>query len=174
MKHVLAVILIIIGIKAVQIKADANAFELTEGLRKVEKKLSLSKEEVKKASQLLKEKVDKDYTYYEIQTEKGTVISYAFIQNAIGKHQPITFLVKVDPDGSIQSVSVLKYRESIGGEIQNPVFLSKFKKKTLLDAFQIRKDVDGITGATLSVRATIVVSKRSLYLYNTKIKGAVS
>ena len=48
----------------------------------------------------------------------GKVDGYAFIQNTIGKHKPMTYMVGVDPQGRATNVEVLVYRESRGSEVR--------------------------------------------------------
>jgi hypothetical protein len=53
------------------------------------------------------------------------------IVEEIGKHQPITFMVGVQPDGKVADVAVMVYRESYGGQVRYARFLAQFTGKTL-------------------------------------------
>ncbi len=88
-----------------------------------------------------------------IARKQDTVIGYAVVCEEIGKHRPITFIVGVTPDGAIQDVAVMMYREAIGGEVRYQNFLKQFDDKNLDDPILPRRDIKNITGATLSVRA---------------------
>lgn len=90
----------------------------------------------------------------------------AWILDEVGKEQPITMGFVVE-DQKINFVDVLEYRESRGGEIQYPFFTKQFKGLSLNKSenkWQLSEDIDGITGATLSVRAMTKVAQVALYL----------
>ena len=86
----------------------------------------------------------------------------AWILEDIGKEFPITagFVVK---DGEIEKARVLIYRESRGGEIRYPGFLKQFSGARLQDD-QLTPDINGISGATLSVWAMQRMARAALML----------
>lgn len=75
----------------------------------------------------------------------------AWILNEIGKERPITSGIVVE-NGKIVAVSVLEYRESRGGEVQLASFRRQFIDASLNDNGQLDHRIDGVTGATMSVR----------------------
>ncbi len=85
------------------------------------------------------------------------------VDDVMGKHEPINFAMGVQGD-TVRFVEVLAYREPYGGEIQNPRFLSHFQGKTETDAWRPGKDIPRIAGATISVRAITVGTRRGLWL----------
>lgn len=91
----------------------------------------------------------------------------AWILEEIGKEQPITMGIVVD-NGRIADFSVLEFRESRGGEIRYPFFTSQFLDRQLLPPVEDPKldgAINGITGATLSVRAARKVAKLALFFH---------
>ena len=86
----------------------------------------------------------------------------AWILEEIGKESPITFGVVVT-DGKIEQVKVLAYRESRGGEIQQRAFTRQYADAKLSEQ-KLDRHIDGISGATLSVRAMTSVVTLALYL----------
>ena len=94
----------------------------------------------------------------------GTVDGYAMIQNTIGKHRPITYMVGVDQNGQVTNFEVLVYRESRGSEIRRKRFNYQYEGKTVFDPIRINKDIINITGATMSVRSASAGVKRVLVL----------
>ncbi len=94
----------------------------------------------------------------------GKVDGYAVVQETIGKHRPITYLVGVTPDGRVSDVEILVYRESKGTEVRMKRFNSQYEGKTSLDPIRINKDIINITGATMSVRSVSAGVKRALVL----------
>jgi hypothetical protein len=87
-----------------------------------------------------------------------------WILEEIGKTEPITAGFTVNHSG-LQDVSVLVYRESRGGEVQYPFFTRQFQGATLKSGHHLDRDIDGITGATLSVRAMTKLSRLALFLH---------
>ncbi len=87
----------------------------------------------------------------------------AWIFNEIGKEMPITVGVVLD-DNRIAQLHVLEYRESRGGEVRYPFFTQQFLGGQLDKQLKLSAKIDGITGATLSVRAMERVTRAALYL----------
>lgn len=88
----------------------------------------------------------------------------AWLLDEIGKTRPITFGVVISGD-KIENVSVLEFRESRGSEIREPFFTGQFVGVKLRgEGADLSDSVDGITGATLSVRAATRVARFALYL----------
>ncbi len=88
----------------------------------------------------------------------------AWILDEIGKEQPITFGVVVK-NGRIERMKVLAFRESRGDEIRHQIFSQQFNDATLVDQ-QLDRHIDGISGATMSVRAMTDMARLALYLDN--------
>jgi len=93
----------------------------------------------------------------------------AWILEEIGKEKPITFGIVVN-QGRIEQFHVLEFRESRGSEIRYPFFTEQFVSLRL-DGLQLNGDIDGISGATLSVRAGKKMARLALYLHQ-QITGA--
>jgi hypothetical protein len=81
------------------------------------------------------------------------LLGYAVIVEEIGKHRPITFVVGVRPDNTVQDVALMVYREPYGGEVHYPRFLAQYRGKTLAAPLLPFRDIRNITGATLSAEA---------------------
>ncbi len=87
----------------------------------------------------------------------------AWVLNEIGKHKPITIGIEI-LNGRIKSLKVLVFRESRGWEVKTPAFTQQFTSANLTDSYQLDRSIDGITGATLSVRALKRAARLALYL----------
>ena len=97
--------------------------------------------------------------------EHGTTIDgYALVQNTIGKHKPMTYMVGLDENGHVTDVELLVFRESRGSEIRMKRFNSQYEGKTVHDPVRINKDIINISGATMSVRSMSAGVKRMLVL----------
>jgi len=83
----------------------------------------------------------------------GTSVGRAVVVEEIGKHRPITFVVGLKPDRSVQDVAVMAYREAYGGEVRTTRFLRQYQGKTPADSLRSGSEIKNIAGATLSVDA---------------------
>lgn len=88
----------------------------------------------------------------------------AWVVEVIGKEEPITFGVAVEA-GAVAQLRVLEFRESRGWEIRYPFFTDQFNGVRLVNGPRLNRDVDGITGATLSVRAAERAARLALLLH---------
>jgi hypothetical protein len=97
--------------------------------------------------------------------ETGTQIDgYAVVQNTIGKHKPMTYMVGVDNQGFVSDVELLVFREARGSEVRQKRFNAQYEGKTVHDPVRINKDIINISGATMSVRSMSAGIKRVLVL----------
>ena len=86
-----------------------------------------------------------------------------WILEEIGKEKPITVGVTIE-NNKIIAVEILAFREKRGWEVQNPSFTNQFIKLFLKNTEKatLSDSIDGLSGATLSVRAVTKVSKLAL------------
>ena len=92
----------------------------------------------------------------------------AWILDEIGKERPITTGLVINGN-AIELIRVLEYRESRGGEVRHPFFTDQFSGASLTDNYKIDRHIDGISGATLSVRALEKLARLALYLHGKTI-----
>ena len=83
----------------------------------------------------------------------ATPLGRAIVVEEIGKHRPITFVVGVKPDRSIEDVAVMAYREAYGGEIAAKRFLRQYAGKKPDADLRSPGGIQNVAGATLSVEA---------------------
>ena len=133
-----------------------------------ERRVIPSNQELKKK---ISERMGKNKTslwedsYVTFVAKKGDdVIGYAAIVEEIGKHRPMTFVVGVGTDRKIKDAALMVYREAYGGEVRNRRFLQQYKGKDLKDPLLPYRDIQNISGATLSVEAIGRGSKKALAL----------
>lgn len=91
----------------------------------------------------------------------------AWILDEIGKEKPITTGIVVN-NKKIELVRVLIFRESRGWEVRHSFFTEQFNeaalKGTEADKIELDKNIDNISGATLSVRAVTKLARLALLL----------
>ena len=88
-----------------------------------------------------------------------------WVLEEIGKEKPITIGVHIN-NKQIINLKVLTYRESRGDEVRHEFFTKQFYLAKLTDDNRLTTHIDGITGATLSVRALTKIARLSLWLNN--------
>jgi hypothetical protein len=84
-----------------------------------------------------------------------------WILDEIGKERNITTGTVIE-NNAIKKVQVLAYRESRGGQVQNPRFTQQYYQKNTQS--NLIKEIDSISGATLSVNALNKQVKLALWL----------
>ncbi|MBI2470753.1 MAG: FAD:protein FMN transferase [Planctomycetes bacterium] len=126
----------------------------------------MTAEEKKSFEKLLSRRLYEDGFRVYIGKKEGTIQGYAIITEEIGKFHPFTFVVGVSPDGKINNVAVLVYRESRGGEIAKKRFLYQFMGKSLKNPIRTNKDIINITGATMSVQCMCAGVRKVLGIIN--------
>ena len=126
--------------------------------------LELSDAELEGVGKLLGRHIDnKVYPYLKVHTDHEA-LGEIFLLDVIGQAQPISFAIAIASDGSVRDVRVMVYRESHGDEIEDRRFHKQFVSKTLRDPIALGKDVDAISGATISSRAEAFAVKKGLAL----------
>lgn len=88
-----------------------------------------------------------------------------WILEEIGKEKPITFGTSIRA-GKIERMRVLVFRESRGWEVRYPAFTAQFDNAALTPKRKLDRKIDGVSGATLSVRAMKKIARLSLYLHD--------
>lgn len=93
----------------------------------------------------------------------------AWVLEEIGKELPITLGIAVE-NQQIVALRVLEYREVRGGEVRYDFFTQQFVGAQLSHKErELNKEIDGIAGATLSVRALKKTARLALYLHQQAI-----
>jgi len=94
----------------------------------------------------------------------------AWILEEIGKKKPITVGLVVNSN-SLELIRVLAFRESRGWEVRYPFFTDQFSGIRLNTDRELDRPIDGISGATLSVRALKKLARLALYLHQQTEQG---
>jgi len=132
----------------------------------INKTLWLNKELQNKIIPILDQKYPKLRLRYKIKDCKERPIdsiSIWFLEE-IGKERPISFGVAIK-NNQIELIKVLEFRESRGFEISIPAFAKQFENASLAQDGTLNKNIDGITGATMSVSAMKKISRVALMLH---------
>lgn len=93
----------------------------------------------------------------------------AWILDEVGKEEPITVGIVID-HGKVGLMRVLIFRESRGDEVRHPFFTEQFKGAALRGDRELDRLIDGISGATLSVRALTKLARLALLLHEQVVR----
>ena len=77
-------------------------------------------------------------------------LGYVVVDRVIGKSELITYALALDANGAVVSIEILEYREAYGSEVRNPQWRAQFTGKTRASPMKLTKDIQNISGATLS------------------------
>jgi hypothetical protein len=112
------------------------------------------------------------YTFY-VATSGAKVDGYALIDEEQGEHLPITFAVKLSPEGVVVRQEIVCYREPRGDEVRDARFRQQFVGKSARDPVATDRDIVAVSGATISSRAMATGVKRALVLFDELVRGQV-
>lgn len=77
---------------------------------------------------------------------------------------PLRFAVGVDTKGNVTGLSIIEIKETpgLGDNVGKPEFQKQFIKKSVGDPLEVGKDIDVLTGATISSKAMTLGVKEAL------------
>lgn len=131
----------------------------------------MTREQHKKIRQLPNSKNASRIFKYTIVAKQGRFLGYAIVDTALGKSVPITFMIALSPNLTVRKVQILAHPKSPGRAILQKGFLSQFKGKGVTDKVRVGRDIDAVTGATISSRATTDVVRRVLARFSILVPG---
>jgi hypothetical protein len=94
-----------------------------------------------------------------------------FVDAVIGKHDLITYAVALTAEGKVRQTEILEYREAYGGEVRSAKWRAQFTGRQHGDALRIGRDIQNISGATLSCEHVTDGIRRILATYAIAITG---
>lgn len=145
--------------KSVYQTKESYISEMFENEKPAVKTIWLSAEDKQHIAEILNHSYNRLRIRYWINTSDTL-----WILEEVGKEKPITIGVFIR-DNKIDNLKVLTYRESRGDEVRHSFFTDQFKQAQSDENDQLDKHIDGITGATLSVRALSKIARISLWLH---------
>ncbi len=102
--------------------------------------------------------------------KSGAFAGWFIVDEVLGKHEYITYALALRPDGAVQSIEIMDYRETYGYQIRNADWRSQFIGKQSGAALKLDGDIRNISGATLSCRHITDGVKRLLAFYDVALK----
>ncbi|HHY38016.1 MAG TPA: RnfABCDGE type electron transport complex subunit G [Clostridia bacterium] len=120
------------------------------------------------------ETMEKDgHTVY-LGRANGNLMGIVVVSEAQGYGGPIKMFVATDESGVVKKAIILSLSETpgLGMKVDDPKFLSQFEGKGPDDAFLVKKDVQAISGATVSSRAVATAVKEAVSVASS-LKGSI-
>lgn len=99
-------------------------------------------------------------------------IGWFVVDEVYGKHEFITYAIGINLDGTVRMIDIMDYRETYGYQVREAGWRSQFVGKNSSASFKLDKDIDNISGATLSCKHLADGVKRVLTLYDVALKDA--
>ena len=99
---------------------------------------------------------------------------YMFLSAAPSRDDYFDLMVIFDTELKISATEVLVYREAYGGEISSKRWLRQFLGKDATAGFRLNYEVQGISGATISVKsATASIKKLTIAITQLQKQGVL-
>ncbi len=97
-------------------------------------------------------------------TADGVPVGYAIQVRSRGYGGPVILMAGVDPAGGIIEIKVVEHRETpgLGNYIEEEWFRRQFRGKTAASTLAVNKDIDGVSGATISGKAAVRAVRAAL------------
>ncbi len=129
----------------------------------------LSEEEVQRVATLATAPVDSKLATFYVGYKADQIVGYAFIETHLVRTLPEAFLILLSPSGVVQKLFVLAFYEP-EEYLPSDRWLQQFDQKALGPELQIRRDIHGVAGATLTSRAITNGVRKVLALFQVLIQ----
>jgi Na+-translocating ferredoxin:NAD+ oxidoreductase RnfG subunit len=124
---------------------DAQRFQVEE--------IQLTPDQQKRVQDKVDEPIETDTFIFHVGKHNNQVDGYAYITDKKGRHRPITFIVGLKADCTVQDVAIMIYREPRGYEVKEKRFLRQYRHKAIDDPIEVHRDIKNISGATISAES---------------------
>lgn len=125
-------------------------------------------QQVAKIEELAKVKLDSGLFTFYVGKNQGKVLGYAAIETGTVRTKPETLMIVLTADGELRNVTTLAFHEP--PEYQPPERWFEQLYKRPLAEMDFNKGIDGISGATLSTRATVGSVRKVMAIYQVMVK----
>jgi Na+-translocating ferredoxin:NAD+ oxidoreductase RnfG subunit len=154
-----------VGARAAVFMTQQEALEKAFPGATVERRtVALTKEQLTEAARLAGEPIPSALVFVYEARRDGELVGTAYFDVHRVRTLPQTLMLVVAPDGRLRSIDVLAFRE-LPEYLASPAWLDQFPGRALDDGLNLRRDIQGITGATLTARATTKAVRRILAIH---------
>lgn len=150
--------------------SKSEAMELAFGQDATVEMLSLFPDDKQLAQieKMARVKMDSSlYTFY-VGKKNDEVIAYAAIESHTVRTKPETLLVVLNPDGQITAMHTLAFHEPPEYQPPQRWYQQLYQRK--LEQLSFSADIQGITGATLSTRSALNISRKVMAVFQVMVK----
>lgn len=130
----------------------------------------LSEEQVAEVQALSRSPVESRLVTLHSAWREGELLGYLSIDVHRVRTRSEALMVVLDPAGRVLRVQVLSFQEP-QEYMPSPRWYELFTGKAEGDALRVGHDIDGVTGATLTTRATADATRRTLAFYRMFLGG---
>lgn len=147
-----------------------EALELAFGKEASIEMLSLfpTEDQVLKIEKLARVKMESALFTFYVGKKDGQILGYAAIENHVVRSKPETLLVILSLDGRVNAIHTLAFHEP--PEYQPPQRWYQQLYQRELEQLGFNADIQGITGATLSTRSAINITRKVMAIYQIMLK----
>jgi len=124
----------------------------------------LTPEQLAAARELAQVEVPSAIVRYRVARRDGRVVGTAYVDTHLVRSMKETILVVVDPDQRIRRIEVLAFGEPLE-YLPHASWYGQFTGHALDSELTTKRGIAGVTGATLTVRATTDAARRVLALH---------
>ncbi len=107
------------------------------------------------------------FTFY-VGKKDGKILGYAAIEHHTVRTKPETLLVVLSPEGQINAIHTLAFHEP--PEYQPPQRWYQQLYQGELEKLSFNSDIQGITGATLSTRSALTITRKVMAIFQILVK----
>ena len=101
-------------------------------------------------------------------TAKG---DWFIVDEVVGKHEMVKYALAINADGTIKGIEIMEYVESYGYEVGEASWRNQFVGKSSDAPLKLNKDIQNISGATLSCKHLTDGVKRLMVMHDLVLKG---
>jgi hypothetical protein len=174
----LPLLLVLLGLGGAPRPLDAKVFlTVDEALKlafpdcKMERRTAyLTAEQLRRARELAGTEVPSALLTYYTATRGGRPAGTAYFDTHRVRTLPETLLVVVDPQGKVERIEVVSFREP-EEYLPRAAWYEQFQDEALDRDLQLKRDIRPVTGATLTARATTSAVRRVLALHQVLSEG---
>ncbi|MEO1767289.1 FMN-binding protein [Thiobacter aerophilum] len=100
----------------------------------------------------------------------GKLAGWLLVDEVYGKHEFITYALALDATGAVRGIEIMDYRETHGAQVRNAAWRAQFIGKRAGAPLELDKDIQNISGATLSCKHMAEGVRRLLATYEVALK----
>ncbi|MEQ1877225.1 MAG: FMN-binding protein [Bdellovibrionia bacterium] len=140
--------------------------ELSASSKTAKESFNLSDEQKTSLKSVAEDASDTSFTFYYGKAADGKIEKACAVVPQKGKEGPMSVGVCFGQDGLVSSIVVLAHEEERGKKaVEGNDFLKQFKGKNSSSPFRVGKDVDAVTGATVTSKALSEAVRKASFAY---------